>query len=351
MAGLKAAIIGAGRMAGTIDDEVIHYPACIRPYSHAAGYAQVPEVEVVAFADPDRAKVESLCARYGVPGGYSDYREMVEKEKPDIVSITTPCSLHAEMTVYCAQQPWVKGIYCEKGMACRLADCDAMVRAVESHGIKFNMGSLRRWKPACNKARELMDRGEIGTVNSVVSYLMGALLHTASHYIDLLCYFAGDPQVEWVQGTVLNGDFDPSAPRSDTDLSGIGTIRFSNGILGTGLSSSLSGEFEIIGSEGTIRTTNNGLRWYLRKTEPIDGYAHHREFNIRQFPYYPEESPTVRLIRDIVQAIETDGETAQGPRVARMSAEIAFGIVQSHRQGGARVALPLEERDYFMMSH
>jgi len=351
MSTLRAVIIGAGRMAGTIDDEVIHYPACTRPYSHAAGYAAVPEVELVAFADPDDGKVRSLQARYGVPAGYSDYREMVEREKPDIVSITTPCHLHAEMTIFCAQQPSVKGIYCEKGMACSLADCDAMVEAVERNGVKFNMGSLRRWKTGCNKAKELIDRGEIGHVNNVITYLMGGLLHTASHYIDLVCYFAGDPEVDWVQGTVLNGDFDPTSPRCETELSGIGTIRFHNGVWGTGLASSLTGEFEIIGSEGTIRTTNNGLRWYLRKSEPIEGYTHHRELNIRQFPYYPEESPTVRLIRDLVQAVRTDSETAQGPRIARTSAEIAFGIIESHRRDGARVSLPLQNREFWMFSH
>ena len=44
-------------MAGTIDDEVVSYPALVRPYSHAAGYAAVPEVELVAFADVDENKV------------------------------------------------------------------------------------------------------------------------------------------------------------------------------------------------------------------------------------------------------------------------------------------------------
>lgn len=46
----KAVIVGAGRMAGTIDDEVIDYQPCSNPYSHAAGYAAVPEVDLLAFA-------------------------------------------------------------------------------------------------------------------------------------------------------------------------------------------------------------------------------------------------------------------------------------------------------------
>ncbi|HJN14680.1 MAG TPA: hypothetical protein QGH10_04285, partial [Armatimonadota bacterium] len=69
MAKYKAVIVGAGRMAGTIDDETVDYDACGVPYSHAAGYAAVPEIELAAFADLDPAKVENLQQRYGVAGG------------------------------------------------------------------------------------------------------------------------------------------------------------------------------------------------------------------------------------------------------------------------------------------
>jgi len=46
-----------------------------------------------------------------------------------------------------------------------------------------------------------------------------------------------------------------------------------------------------------------------------------------------------------------NGDTRQGIRRAVNTAEIAFGIVESHRQGGARVALPLARRDFWMHSH
>jgi len=346
---LKAAIIGAGRMAGTIDDEVVHYPACQRPYSHAAGYAAVPEVDLVAFADIDQAKVRSLQQRYGVPRGYADYREMIDKEKPDIVSITTPCTSHAEMTIFAAEHG-AKGIYAEKAFACSPAEADAIVEAVERNNVKYNMGTRRRWHAGANKARELIDRGDIGAVNTVISYGVGGMLHTASHYFDLLMYLAGDRTIEWIQGAVLNEDFDPSASRWETDLSGEGVIQFEGGCRGRAFNTSLTGEFEVIGSEGAIRTTNNGLRWYLRRAEPIDGYARN-EFNIRQFPHYTDESPTVRLIRDLVQAIRTDSPTQQGVRRAAVTAEIAFGIVESHRRGGAKVSLPVKNREFWMFSH
>jgi len=350
MAKFKAVIVGAGRMGGTIDDEVVNYPAIICPYSHAAAYTAIPEVELVAFADLEEEKARGLQERYGVARAYSDYREMIEREQPDLVSITTPCTAHAEVTVFAAEHG-VRGIYCEKGMACSLAEADAMVEAVERNNVKFNMGTRRRWHPGVNKARELVEAGEIGEMHTVITYSVGSLLHSASHYFDLLVVMAGDPGVEWVQGTITNPDFDPEAATWDTDLTGgNAVIRFDNGVFGYGLSTPLTAEVEVIGTEGAIRAHNNCLRWYLRKSETLPGPRSRKEHNIRQFPHYHEVSPTVSIIRDLMQAIETDGETKGGVHTARLSTEIAFAVIESHRGGGARVSLPVENREFWMSS-
>jgi len=349
MTSLRAAIVGAGRMGGTIDDEVLDYPAMIRPYSHAAAYTTIPEVELVAFADLEEAKARGLQERYGVPHAYADYREMIEREQPDLVSITVPCTAHAEVAVFAAEHG-VRGIYCEKGMACSLAEADAMVEAVRRNHVKFNMGTLRRWHPGVDKARELIEAGRIGEVRTVVSYSLGSLLHSGSHYLDLLLVLAGDPGVEWVQGMVLNPDFDPEARTSQVDLSGMATIRFDNGVFGHALATPLVAEVEVMGTEGTIRAHNNCLQWYLRKLEPIEGSGRRMAQNPRQFPPFERVSPTVSCIRDLMQAIETDGETRGGVELARLNAEIAFAVIESHRRGGARVSLPLEDREFWMAS-
>ncbi len=348
MSKLKAVIVGAGRMAGTIDDECVDYPAMILPFSHAAGYTAVDEVDLVAFADLDETKAQALASRWGAPRAYGDYRQMIETEKPDIVSIATPCTAHAEIAIFAAEHG-ARGIYCEKGLACSLAEADAMRETVHRTGVKFNMGTLRRWHPGMIKARELVAAGEIGQLRSVITYGSSSMLHSNSHYIDGLLYLSGDPEVDWVQGTVLNADFDPAADRCDTDLSGIGTVMFSGGVYGYLLNTGLVAEFEITGSEGAIRARNNLLHWDLRKLEPT-GHRSIAEFNVRQFPYYERISPTVNLIRDLAHAIETDGETRGGIEIAHRNTEIAFAVIESHRRDGARVTPPLDNRNFWMDS-
>lgn len=347
MARYRAVIVGAGRMAGTIDDEMGDYRHFVLPYSHAAGYARVPEVELVAFADVDEAKRRALGARYGVSRLHADYREMIRAEKPDIVSICTPATSHAEIAIFAAQNG-ARAIYCEKAMACSPAEADAMVEAVEKHGVKFNMGTLRRWSSGTRKAREIIASGAIGTAKTVTSYSVGSLLHSASHFIDLLLLFAGDAAPEWVQGTVLDPGFDPGAERWDREVDATGIVRFGSGVWGYLMSSPRWAQFEVLCSAGSVRTRNDCLDWTLEVARKR-GKA--TEYSGRRFPRFPRESSTVRLIRDLVHALDTDGPTEQGVRTAAQSVEIAFGIIESHRRGGARVSLPLENRRLWMRSH
>ena len=95
---------------------------------------------------------------------------------------------------------------------------------------------------------------------------------------------------------------------------------------------------------------NNGVDFACRLRQPTPDGRYH-EFGPVPFPEYERSSPTVRLIRDLVQALDHDGETRQGIRRAVNTAEIAFGIIESHCQGGARVPLPLARRDFWMHSH
>ena len=88
--GYRAAIIGCGSIAN----------------SHASGYNRVEATTIVACADPVEAKAQSFAQRNSIPNCYADYRQMLEIEKPDIVSVCTWHPLHAEMTIAAAaRQP------------------------------------------------------------------------------------------------------------------------------------------------------------------------------------------------------------------------------------------------------
>lgn len=116
----RVGVIGCGRMASTIEDEQIarrkerpYRGGLVLPYSHAAGYAVVEETEIVAACDIHSGRLNAFMERWNVPKGYTDYRELIDVEKPDILSITTRPQQHAEHMIYGANHG-VKGMYAEK---------------------------------------------------------------------------------------------------------------------------------------------------------------------------------------------------------------------------------------------
>jgi predicted dehydrogenase len=171
----RAAIIGCGRMAGSIDDEVRNYPGINFPYSHAGTYRACPRARLVAAADVVEDKLEAFCQRWDIPRRYRDYRELIEAEQPEIVSVTTRPGTHREIVVFAAEHG-VKGIWCEKPLCCSLAEADAMVDACERNGVKFNLGTNRRYDPWYRELARLAASGTIGELQAVICHAGGSAL-------------------------------------------------------------------------------------------------------------------------------------------------------------------------------
>ena len=98
----RACLIGCGRMGATIDDEVEGRPDrhLWQPFSHAAAAVACDRTDLVAVSDVVAEKAESIRQRYGAERAYTDYRQMIEEEQPDIVCIATRPGPHADITVF-----------------------------------------------------------------------------------------------------------------------------------------------------------------------------------------------------------------------------------------------------------
>ena len=330
-------------MGGTIDEEVSRGPnAILLPYSHAAGYTACERTTIVAAADVVEEKLERVCSKWNIPERYTDYRVMIEKEAPDIVSIATRPGNHAEITTFAAEHG-VKGIYCDKPLCASMAEADAMVEVCEKNHVKFNLGTQRRYTPGYIKMREIVESGEIGERRSVIAYTSGAALWGYTHAADMLLFFAGDSEVEYVQGNVdvEDSDFDDNRTENDPPIV-MGYVRFKNGTHGVSIPGSAY-EFEVACSDGAVRSLNNGNEFQVRRRSEESGGLEQIDF-----PDYERKSGTVGCIEDIVDAIDTGSETHGNIHLARRSTELTFGLVDSQRQKGTRVTMPMQNRDLYL---
>ena len=132
-----------------------------------------PRIEWVACADtvPDvpEAKEATFTRGWnlkyaqreiGIPKAYDDYREMLQKEKLDLVLIYSENSKHPEIVEAVAKAG--SAMVVEKPMAKDLSDALAMVRSAKAHGVELFVNWPSTWNASTWKVKEVLDQGAIG---------------------------------------------------------------------------------------------------------------------------------------------------------------------------------------------
>ena len=356
----RVGIIGLGRMGSTIDDEG-HTPL---PYSVAAACRASERLEIAAGCDLRPERREDFNSRWGVRALYEDFREMVREERPDIVAVCTTASglqkparqapdasfrgdSHAELAVALAELG-VPMLYVEKAMASSMAAADDIRDAVLKHGTVFNTGVLRRFDNRYGVVRDAVLRGDVGEPRTALHYAQSSLMHGHIHSIDTLSWLIGDPAITSVRGEidprdyVIENDHIPYDPIATYELA------FENGVRAWSIPAA-GWEYEIIGTEGTIRSLNNGAGASLRKVHDQDGDRRRRSaWEEAPFEFVTPKSTVVSCLEDLVDACERGRKSLGHVEIAHHITEACIAVVESHRGGGAWVDLPLASRDLYI---
>lgn len=179
--------------------------------NHLKALRHVEGASLAAACDIDPEHLARVTEEYGVPG-YADYRQMLADERVQVVHICTPHYLHAAMAIDALRAG--KHVLCEKPMAIRLEDAEAMAEAARESGRQLGICFQNRYNASSRYIRSLLDGGELGTVLggcAIVTWDRGAdyyargawrgrweteggavLINQAIHTLDLVRDFAGE---------------------------------------------------------------------------------------------------------------------------------------------------------------
>lgn len=190
---LKVAIIGAGWVG----------------LAHASGYQSITGCAIVGCADPVRSLGEHLAEKYG-GNVYESINELLEKEKPDIISVCTPPSAHLPV-IKTALSRGVKYIVCEKPLAHNVQDAKNIVEEVKKHDAILMTAFCHRFVEPVLKMKEMIETGVLGDLvffrNEFSSRFEGVqdrwfskkeiagggtIMDTSVHSIDLFRFLCGD---------------------------------------------------------------------------------------------------------------------------------------------------------------
>ena len=180
---------------------------------HAMAMATLEDYDLVAVCDLKEEVARRAAVQVGCPKVYTDYTRMLAEIQPDVVTIATPTSSHAELT-FQAIEAGVRGIYCEKPMATNLADARRMVRLCREKGIALVINHQRRVGAVYYMMHKLLKEGAIGEPYLIRGSCGGDVLSDGTHTVDSILYLADDCEARWVFGQIYREEPDPSEEKS-----------------------------------------------------------------------------------------------------------------------------------------
>lgn len=199
--------------------------------THAEALLKNPRIKLVSGSSRDGGRRERFTQRTGVRT-YSDWREMLDRERPEIVSIATYAPSHAEIATACASRG-ARVVYCEKPIATNLSDAEQMTAACEKAGTLLVINHNRRFNISFRRLRDEIAQGALGDLTSAsLRWSSGRLGNVGTHLIDALCMLTGR-SVEAVSGTLDRSEKPDCRGSEFSDPGGWGVMRMSGGLMAT----------------------------------------------------------------------------------------------------------------------
>lgn len=346
---MKYALIGCGRISP----------------NHIAA-AKANHLEIVSICDIVAANMEDKKLKFELPDyvkQYTDYKEMLYYEKPQLVAIATESGNHARIALECIEAGC--NLIIEKPIALSLEDADKIIARANEKGVKVCACHQNRFNKSILKIRDAVEKKRFGRMFYGTAHIRwcrdyeyysraswrgtweqdgGALMNQCIHNIDLLRWMMGDEIVEVVGMTdKLN-----HAYIAAEDF-GIALIKFANGAYGVVEGTTdiypknLEETLYLFGEKGTVKAGGQSVNvieeWnfsdMLDDPETIKAQYHEVPPNVYGFGHTP-------LYKDVIEAIAENRAPYVDAKAGRRALELVLAIYQSAATGSF-VKFPLNQ--------
>lgn len=344
---MKYSLIGCGRISPN------HIEAA---KNNALDFAAMCDVV------PERMAEKAEQFGLGAVRRYTDYREMLEKEKPELVAIATESGKHAKIALDCIAAGC--HVIIEKPIALSIADADAIIAAGKEKGVVVCANHQNRFNKSVQYIRRALEEGRFGHLSHGAVHVRwnrgrgyyeqapwrgtwaqdgGCLMNQCIHGIDLLRWMMGDEIDEVMAYTdrLMH-------PYLEAEDLGMALVRFKNGSYGLveGTTNvypkNLEETLYLFGEKGTAKaagTSDNIIEeWSFAdgKDDPAYVKATYGENppNVYGFGHTP-------LYADVIDAIKTHRAPYVDGEAGKRALELVLAIYKSAAEGRP-VKLPLE---------
>jgi predicted dehydrogenase len=332
------------------------------------------KAEIVAVADENEAGRAAAAKRLGEKAAYADYRQMLEKEKPQIVSVADRWpDCHRDMVIACAERG--ASMFLEKPVSQTLQQADEMIAACEKHHVKCAIAHQTAYSPRVKVIKEMIGEGKIGDVLELRGHgkedKRGGgedLMVLGTHSFDLMRHFAGD--AKWCFARIqqdgrkaVAGDVRQAGEQIGPIMGNHITATYGFGGLATGHftthvakdGASTRYWLEVRGTKGVIHVGFGILPVALYCDDPSGMFGKSKKLwqeitsaglgKPETLDAKEIENGNILIVNDLIEAIEKDRAPLDGIHDGRASLEMILAVYESHRLEKP-VDLPLKNRKH-----
>lgn len=347
---MKYALIGCGRISPN------HLEAAINN-----------NLDIVGICDIIPENMDKLLDKLNIEKNkynkYTNYIEMLEKEKPELVAIATESGKHAEIALKCLD--YNTNLIIEKPIALSLEDADKIIEKSKEKGLVVCANHQNRFNKSIHKIRQAVEDGKFGKMLYGTAHIRwnrgqdyytqapwrgtwaqdgGALMNQCIHNIDLLRWMMGDEVTEVCAYTDnLNHDY------IEAEDLGMAIVKFKNGSYGIieGTTDiypkNLEETLYLFGQKGTVKAGGksvNIIEEWIFEGEKED--AEEVKKNNSEMPKNVYGFGHTPLYKNVINAIETHTKPLVDAEAGRRALELVLAIYKSAAEGKP-VKLPLDK--------
>ena len=310
---------------------------------HARVFSQRPDVSLCAVAGRTWEKTQARAAEFGLRG-YTDVLQMLDAEKPDLVSLSLPNLEHFEATMQVIKSG--HPLLVEKPLAFELREADQLLTEAEKRGLFFAINFNHRYAKPLRLALEAIEKGRLGDLTHAIWRFGGesnVSPHPHANLIETQCH--GFDQLEHLCGPIA------SVMAEMTDRTGNGyrtmalALRFASGALG-----SMTGTYESsYAYHSTHRLEINGTQGRLVVEDTVQRFcfqnAGRETAEVWQAGYFNDFDREFHRTFDvhldaILDAFIRGDQPPVHARAGRRALQLAWAAVESF-ESGKRVTLAL----------
>jgi predicted dehydrogenase len=254
--------------------------------AHAGCYILDERVELSAVSSLDKAQGKAFINEFGFSRFSDEWNSLIEDDVIDIIDITAPNYMHAEVAIAAAEAG--KAIIIEKPLALNMKEAERIMKAVQKAGVLAMYAENRRFAPVFSQCRQIIQQGELGEIKLLRINEMGSGPGHAGWFRDISKSGGGaliDMGIhglglaEWLVGSTITTVSAMRTPRENIEETVLTSARFSSGVLGQfvcswGIQGGLDIRAEIFGEKGTLMVdhskTSGGLMAYRSESLEID---------------------------------------------------------------------------------